>query len=325
MLYDECNGGIILANYIFYDFQKAKDDSAISAAYNHNERQKEAYLSNPNIKSEYRCRNYHFKRADCPYSEQVSRRIRQSGAKVTKRSVLMIDGVFSPSPEWINSKSFTEQMEIFSRAYEYVVARYGYENVIAAVVHMDEDNPHMHFDAVPITVDNRVCISDVFPYPDGKNVEQSMFFEHMQSYFPELTRGIPKLFAQRDHVAMKYFKAAPDYFDMHEKMVAAINSIDLSKKNINENKQMAIALYTAISKMAAYTIVMQQGEINYYKNRLIPGLKKRIDEQEAQLALNRQKNMEPEETKGKCHNEHISIEEAQRRNLQTYKEETLMK
>ena len=51
--------------------------------------------------------------------------------------------------------------EFFQDAYDFLVERYGEENVISATVHLDEATPHMHFNFVPVTKDGRLCAKDV--------------------------------------------------------------------------------------------------------------------------------------------------------------------
>lgn len=49
----------------------------------------------------------------------------------------------------------TEQAAFFKAVYDFMVKRYGEENVISAYVHMDETTPHMHFAFVPVTPDKK--------------------------------------------------------------------------------------------------------------------------------------------------------------------------
>jgi hypothetical protein len=44
-----------------------------------------------------------------------------------------------------------EQKEYFQTALDFVSERVGKQNVLSAVVHMDEKTPHMHLCFVPIT------------------------------------------------------------------------------------------------------------------------------------------------------------------------------
>lgn len=53
--------------------------------------------------------------------------------------------------------------------YNYVARRFGEENIIAFVVHLDEKNPHVHCTLVPVNEKNKISYNSVF----GHNKEQA--------------------------------------------------------------------------------------------------------------------------------------------------------
>lgn len=53
--------------------------------------------------------------------------------------------------------------------YNYVAIRFGEENIIAFVVHLDEKNPHVHCTLVPVNEKNKISYHDVF----GHNKEEA--------------------------------------------------------------------------------------------------------------------------------------------------------
>ena len=53
--------------------------------------------------------------------------------------------------------------------YNYVARRFGEENIIAFVVHLDEKNPHVHCTLVPVNEKNKISYHDVF----GHNKEEA--------------------------------------------------------------------------------------------------------------------------------------------------------
>ena len=50
-----------------------------------------------------------------------------------------------------------EIQAFFQRAADFLIGRVGRENIVSAVVHMDEKTPHLHLTFVPLTKDNR-CV-----------------------------------------------------------------------------------------------------------------------------------------------------------------------
>lgn len=47
-------------------------------------------------------------------------------------------------------QGFSRESEFFEETYRFLSARYGQENVVSAYVHMDENQPHIHFCFVPV-------------------------------------------------------------------------------------------------------------------------------------------------------------------------------
>lgn len=58
-------------------------------------------------------------------------------------------------PKEMNDKSNEEKKKFFSETYKFLCDRYGAENVISAWVHMDENQPHMHFAWTPVCYDKK--------------------------------------------------------------------------------------------------------------------------------------------------------------------------
>jgi hypothetical protein len=52
-------------------------------------------------------------------------------------------------------QGFSRDREFFETAYDFLSERYGDKNVISAYVHMDENQPHIHFSFVPVVTDKK--------------------------------------------------------------------------------------------------------------------------------------------------------------------------
>ena len=50
--------------------------------------------------------------------------------------------------------------------YDVLAGRFGEENILSFIVHLDERTPHIHADLVPVTQDGRISFSKVFCGPD---------------------------------------------------------------------------------------------------------------------------------------------------------------
>lgn len=207
---------------------------------NHHERLKETYKSNPDIDTTRTHLNYHIVQPEKRYRNLVLERIEEVGAKRRKDSIVLQDCLITASPEWIKSKSNEEQREYFSRAYEFMEKKIGKENMISAVIHLDETTPHMHLCFVPITKDNRLSSKEIIGGPKGLKEWQDKFYDYMSERFQDLSRGIPKAVSHRQHVPTFMFKVANDLYNHYEEICNAIN--DIGMVGNAKKKDNAIAL-----------------------------------------------------------------------------------
>ena len=204
----------------------------------HNERKKLQYKSNPDIKTELSKDNYHLIEPTGSYNEMIKKRIEEAGVKrIRKDSVRFQDGIVTASPEFLASGSDAQVREFFNRALDFYVERFGKENILSAVVHMDEKTPHMHFAFVPITKDGRLSSKELIGGPVGLTKMQDEFFNHMSSFYPELDRGMPKHDTGRQHLTTAEYKKAQDMAlsikDMFE-VLSDMNVVNMaaSKKHL---------------------------------------------------------------------------------------------
>ena len=146
--------------YAILRFQKAQA-GGVAGRDRHNERKKEEYKSNPNIVKTKSERNYHLVEPNGMYAHCCKDRIQAVGARTRSNSVIMVEALITTSPEVMQKLNPTEQRQFFERAAAFLYERIGKENVISAVVHMDEKTPHLHFCFVPITKDDRLSAKEV--------------------------------------------------------------------------------------------------------------------------------------------------------------------
>lgn len=116
--------------------------------------------------------------------------------------------------------------EFFEKAYEYLADRYGRENIVSAVVHMDEGNPHMHFNFVPITEDGRLCAKEVFSRDRLIN-QQDTFYEQVGKEYG-LLRGETK-----DKGKRRKHLETPEYKEAMQMVTEARESLEAVKQEIS--------------------------------------------------------------------------------------------
>lgn len=81
--------------------------------------------------------------------------------KIRKDAVYMCEILVGASEDFFsgwnkNTPLPFNKMQYFLDAFDFLKNKFGEKNVVSAVLHLDETNPHMHFSFVPI-VDNRLC------------------------------------------------------------------------------------------------------------------------------------------------------------------------
>ena len=145
--------------YAILRFAKHKG-GASKALSAHHERTKEFYISNPDIDQSRTPQNFHLVTPRWSYEQEIRHRIRMAGCRVRKDSVKFVDTLVTVSPEFAQEHA-TEMPEYFTRAFTFLKERVGEENIISAVVHLDETTPHMHLCFVPLTKDNRLSAKEI--------------------------------------------------------------------------------------------------------------------------------------------------------------------
>ena len=217
---------LFMANFAILRIEKRKLGS-VTPINNHHERLKEKYKSNEDIDQERTHLNYHLVQPEGKYRQKALDRINEVGAKRRKDSVVLQDVLITASPDWIDAKSYEEQVEYFDHAFNFIADRYGKDNILSAVVHMDEAHPHMHLVFVPITPDGKLSSKTLMGGPKGMEKLQDDFHEHMSKQYPDLTRGISKKITKRRHISPQMYKQAAALYEHYDQILGAINAIGM--------------------------------------------------------------------------------------------------
>lgn len=128
-----------------------------------NERDENYLANNPQIDCTRTRNNYNVIKRQCSYTQHINKRITELDltTKVRKDAVLMCSFVVGSDKEFFKSLSAHEQEKFFADCTRFFADRYGEENIISAVVHMDETTPHLHLNLIPIAY-GRLCAKQLF-------------------------------------------------------------------------------------------------------------------------------------------------------------------
>ena len=224
--------------YAILRFAKRKGGAAKAIAA-HNERTKEAYASNPDIDIERTKQNFHLIAPRWSYGQEIRHRIRTAGCRVRKDSVKFVDTLVTVSPEFAQTHE-AEMSEYFTRAFDFLKERVGEENIISAVVHMEEKTPHLHLCFVPLTKDKRLSAKEILGNKKTMIQWQDDFYACMSERWPELERGTPAVETKRRHLTPQWYKKVTEMDAKLEKLETALNGINV----LNAGKKREEAIET---------------------------------------------------------------------------------
>lgn len=290
-----------MPNFAILRIAKCKMGS-VTHLCKHHERLKKEYKSNKDIDPTRTHLNYHLVKPDDMYRPLLLKRIEEVGAKRRKDSIVMQDALIAATPDWINAMPYSEQVEYFNYAFQFMANRYGRENILSAVVHMDEANPHMHVTFVPITPDGRLSSKEIIGGPRGLEKLQDDFHEHMARKYPDLTRGISKRVTKRRHVSPQVYKQAAALYKHYDEICDAIGAIGMvGNAKAKENALELLGKYAPdLAKVQGHLKQTEEyiGNLEYAlqdSRRAIEGKNADISKMEQALFAERDRTLELEE------------------------------
>ncbi len=135
----------------------------IAPVENENERDETYQAVNPQIDFTRTKNNYNIIKRQRSYTQFINDKIEALDlpTKVRKDAVLMCSFVVGSDREFFGKLSPSEQQQFFVDCTSFFAERYGEDNIISAVVHMDETTPHLHLNLIPIA-NGRLCAKKLF-------------------------------------------------------------------------------------------------------------------------------------------------------------------
>lgn len=118
---------------------------------------------NPQIDKSRTHLNYHTLPYEKKYLSFIDERIKELAPKrkIKDDAVLITSFILGSDKEFFDGISPEAQKRFFDDCTEFFAERYGKENVVSAVVHLDESTPHLHFNLMPVT-GGRLCAKELF-------------------------------------------------------------------------------------------------------------------------------------------------------------------
>ncbi|KXY40540.1 MobV family relaxase [Bacillus sp. FSL K6-0273] len=181
--------------------------SDVQGIQKHNQRQGKS-KSNLDIDYSKSERNYDLLnqqkiRYESTIKQEISERVKR---KPRANSVVLSEFVVTASPDYMHSLSLEEQKRYFESSLDFIKKRYGKQNTLYAMVHMDEATPHMHIGVMPITEDNRLSAKDMFTRKELISLQQDFPLEMREKGF-DVERGEG---SEKKHLSPQAFKEKQD-------------------------------------------------------------------------------------------------------------------
>ena len=199
---------------------------AIRGIQSHNLRERRSH-SNPDIEYGRTSNNYELHEGASPnYAEAVQNRIDDLllTKAVRKDAVHLCGVIVSSDSEFFRNLSPKGTRRFFEVCKERLTTFVGAENVISAMVHMDEKTPHMHFLHVPVTKDGRLNANSIYTRESLKFL-QDYLPQHLKSNGFDIRRGVEQEPGSRKkHLDTREFKQQQNTLDSLKKDVQAVNS-----------------------------------------------------------------------------------------------------
>lgn len=143
---------------------------------------------NPQIDKSKRRLNYHTMPYEKRYLAFIDERIIQLSPKrkIKDDAVLITSFILGSDKEFFDRITAEQQKQFFADCTDFFSERYGEENIISAVVHLDESTPHLHLNLMPVT-NGRLCAKELFDRTTLRDL-QTDFYEAVGKKY-SLERG----------------------------------------------------------------------------------------------------------------------------------------
>ena len=128
------------------------------------------------------------------WNKEITKQIHEAGVKEKSNSVVMLDGVYTASPEFFVGKTKEEIIDYFQDCLKFHIDKYclgDEKRVINAVIHFDETTPHMQVASVPIYENEtglHLSAREICGNRNDYRKKQDLFFEEVTEKYG-LERG----------------------------------------------------------------------------------------------------------------------------------------
>jgi hypothetical protein len=184
----------------------------INGKATHNDRKAKNH-TNKNIDSTRTHLNYYIKKNELTYTKEFDKYLKENKIEghLRSNSIVMCQMVFTSDQAFFDRIGEEETKRYFDECYKFICnyKNLGEKNIIAAVVHLDEDAPHLHLMFVPVVhakdkegkdID-KICARDFWKGRDSYRKLQDAYLE----------RGMFVEDTNRKHYTVEEYKKITNY------------------------------------------------------------------------------------------------------------------
>ncbi len=212
-------------SYIVLHMDKFKKE-AVRGIQSHNNRERES-RSNPDIDYGRSAGNYDLHEPAAEnYAEAIQNRIDDLllVKAVRKDAVHLCGLIVSSDSAFFEKLSLEDTKRFFEESKAFLTEFVGAENVVSAMVHLDEKTPHMHFLHVPVTPEGRLSAKTIYTRESLKML-QTELPRHLQSLGFDLQRGVEQEpGAAKKHLNTREFKQQQEALHSLEKKTESVSA-----------------------------------------------------------------------------------------------------
>ncbi len=241
-------------------FEKIKDYNNLNLSNAHVYRYLETPNANPKISNKKLLGSGNVVR-------DVKCKFEKNNITPRKNAVLCIEAILSLSPDFFQSNTNTKDFAISAR--KWLISEFG-DNLVSAVLHLDEKTPHIHAHIIPMTDDGRLSARELF--------NKSTLADYQKSYLNQMKKVEPKLKynqgSKAEHTKLK------DYYSMVNKEIEDNEELKdniFKLENELEEKEDKIFFMGNKLKKLEKSIKSQNNEISKLK-QFIEQLKDKVKE-----------------------------------------------
>ena len=279
-----------MASTISLNFRKHKHGTM--GLKRHNERIPGQRHSNKKIKPE-RTKDNIFLKGDreLSYNERINKIIKKnvkSNKRVRHDAIRLVTAVVQFGGVEARKSSEEDKVKMLKSTFELLKTQFGEENIVSATIHVDETNPHLHFDFVPV---HDGCLSAKKTLGERKGMFsiQDKFLEDMQNLYPDMDfqrKDDQTLNGLEQSVFEKLTKKADEY--LHSKLdeISNIHSkLEIRRSQLDERLSGVITREKELDVREG-SLNASEGKLknqidkfnNYQKNKV-----KELEDKETQL------------------------------------------